>query len=250
MDTPLRSSSVPASRTKRRHVDVPSPEKQDELTKLMGQSSAHEVPPYVKIILEALMDTREQMETIKKWCVKVSEENSKLKVENSNLRKIIEEKESQLKSQSHPFSSQSSVDPFFVQHELERQRSIVISGIPESNSSAPIERSYYDLQCVNSILNHLDVECIPCSVYRMGRYNATRGRLVKVVLPTTKFQQLAVKRASRLRSFSHKGVYLRPSLTKEERDRMRDARLAKRNSNQPPPAVASPTHPPLNPSLL
>ncbi|KAL6731457.1 hypothetical protein Aduo_002324 [Ancylostoma duodenale] len=79
METPLRSSSVPALRSKRRHVEVPSPGKQDELAKFMGQSSAHEVPPYVKIILEALMETREQMETIKEWCAKVTEENNKPK---------------------------------------------------------------------------------------------------------------------------------------------------------------------------
>ncbi|KIH59384.1 hypothetical protein ANCDUO_10385 [Ancylostoma duodenale] len=80
----------------------------------------------------------------------------------------------------------------------------------------------------------------------MGRVNSSRGLIVKVVLPTTKFQQLAVKRAPRLRSFPHKGVNLRPSLTKQERDRMRDARLAKRNSNETPPAVKSPTQPTVN----
>ncbi|KAL6731057.1 hypothetical protein ANCDUO_10386 [Ancylostoma duodenale] len=123
METLLRSSSVPALRSKRRHVGVPSAEKQDELAKLMGQSSAHEVPAYVKIILEALVETREQMETIKEWCAKVTEENNKLKVENSDLRKIIEEKDSRLKSAQSQQSSlppQHSVDPFFMQHELER----------------------------------------------------------------------------------------------------------------------------------
>ncbi|KAL6738849.1 hypothetical protein Aduo_012350 [Ancylostoma duodenale] len=137
MNTPLSFSSVPAfNRNKRRHVDSGSP---DVLAQLLGQSSQQDMPAYVRVILEALMETRELMTTIKKWCEKVSEENTQLKSENSDPKKLIQQKESQLNSLAPPPSSQSSqpsqnsVDPFFLQHEFERQRSVVISGLPESN---------------------------------------------------------------------------------------------------------------------
>ncbi|EYC26247.1 hypothetical protein Y032_0010g1041 [Ancylostoma ceylanicum] len=116
MNTPLRSSSVPAfNRSKQRHVGQTPPEKPDGLAQVMGQSLEQEMPAYVRVTLEDLMETREQMATIKKWCEKVSEENVQLKIENSDLKKLIRQKDSQLNSFTPPSSSQqsrSSVDPF------------------------------------------------------------------------------------------------------------------------------------------
>lgn len=69
----------------------------------------------------------------------------------------------------------------------------------------------------------------------MGIPGQGRPRLVKVVLPASRFQREAVRRAPRLRFFPpQKGIYLRPSLTKEERDRWREARLTKGGRNGDP----------------
>ncbi|KAL6743772.1 hypothetical protein Aduo_016776 [Ancylostoma duodenale] len=151
MNTPLRSSSVPAfNRNKRRHVDSGSPEKPDVLAQLLGQSSQQDMPAYVRVILEALMETREQMTTIKKWCEKVSEENTQLKSENSDLKKLIQQKESQLNSLAPPPSSQSSqpsqnsVDPFFLQHDIPPNPSPIDCSAPVDNRTIPNRGSEND----------------------------------------------------------------------------------------------------------
>lgn len=59
---------------------------------------------------------------------------------------------------------------------------------------------------------------------------------------------MAVRRAPRLRSFLRKGIYLRPSLTKEERDRLREARRAKFNSKAQNNVLSSMSISPDNPA--
>ncbi|VDL84437.1 unnamed protein product [Nippostrongylus brasiliensis] len=243
MDTPCRSSSVPAA--KRRLVDIESPNKDRTLANMIIDFSTSDYPPYLKIVLDTLLDTREELKSIKELCSKIVDENKALRCENAKLKELLQLKESQLKSHvcsvcsSSPPNSQvvSSIDH---ERDIERKRSVVLAGIVESSSASPSERASHDLHVVQSVLDHLNVECLPVSVYRMGRPNANNSRLIKVVLPSSFFQQTAVGRASRLRSFSRKGVYLRPSLTKEERERQREERLAKRrpvhsnHSNSPP----------------
>ncbi|KIH68426.1 hypothetical protein ANCDUO_01239 [Ancylostoma duodenale] len=109
-------------------------------------------------------------------------------------------------------------------HEVERLRSVVISGIPELNSPRTKDRVNYDCECVCKILDYLNIECDPVSVYRLGRPQRGMNRLTKVVLPARMFQRLAVKRAPRLRFFCERGIYLRPSLTLEERKRRKEER--------------------------
>uniref|UniRef100_A0A0N4WS52 Tick transposon n=1 Tax=Haemonchus placei TaxID=6290 RepID=A0A0N4WS52_HAEPC len=124
----------------------------------------------------------------------------------------------------------ANVDTVY-ESEIEKSRSVVIIGLSELNSSSAIERANYDFQNVNSSLNHLDVECVPTAVYRMGKVNSssTRPRLIKIVFPASRYQKMAVRRAPRLRSFDPKGVFLRPSLSLEERLQYREARLAKKS---------------------
>ncbi|KAK6024785.1 hypothetical protein OSTOST_09340, partial [Ostertagia ostertagi] len=66
--------------------------------KLVEECSLPSVPAYVKLILNLLLDTKEQMDAMRKWCAAFMEENDKLKAENEKLKKIIEEKDSQIRS--------------------------------------------------------------------------------------------------------------------------------------------------------
>lgn len=111
--------------------------------------------------------------------------------------------------------------------ESERLRSVIISGIPEKSSSNIRERVLYDHRSVMNVLLHLNIECVPVAVYRLGRPSVDRSRLLKVVLPATYFQRMAVRRASRLRFFPEKGVFLRESLTDSERKRRREERTSR-----------------------
>ncbi|EYC20476.1 hypothetical protein Y032_0022g645 [Ancylostoma ceylanicum] len=63
----------------------------------------------------------------------------------------------------------------------------------------------------------------------MGSPNSSRPRLLKVILPSTFFRNLMLRRAPNLRSFqAREKVFIRPSLTKEERDRRRTQMLLNR----------------------
>ncbi|VDO22905.1 unnamed protein product [Haemonchus placei] len=92
--------------------------------------------------------------------------------------------------------------------ESERARSVVVSGIAECADSNVIARLNDDIDCVKKLFCYLDIECMPRNGF---------PRLLKIVLPSTMFQSLLLKRAPRLRNFQVKFAYIRPSLTEGER---------------------------------
>ncbi|VDP11790.1 unnamed protein product [Heligmosomoides polygyrus] len=128
-----------------------------------------------------------------------------------------------------------------AEHEIERRRSIIISGVPELADASIERRVRYDMLSVHNILFHIGVECLPVSVYRLGRPTASRNRLLKVIFPCSFFQRLAIRRASRLRTFPEKGVYIRASLTQEERARRREAHENISHSQAVASSMGSPT---------
>lgn len=156
-------------------------------------------------------------------------EIDELRAENASLRSAIASFESskQPSDSSVPPArttpSTESVELQYFESESERRRSIIIGRVPELKNARIRERIAYDFENVCNILNFLGVECYPTAVYRLGRPIDDGDRLLKVVLPYSKFQALAVKRANRLSSFPLKRVYLRPSLTLEERLRRRNS---------------------------
>ena len=102
----------------------------------------------------------------------------------------------------------------------------------ESDSQYPVGRNDDDVHKVKLVVNSLGVECSLVAVYRMGQMGP-HPRLLKVVLPTSKHQQLLCNRSRWLRGSQFHGVWLRPSLTKEERDRQRRERLLKEPWKRP-----------------
>lgn len=254
MDTPLRSSSVPVG--KRRHLDYPSPGKDQLLANLLIDFPTSDFPPFLKPILEILIDTRDELHALKDVCSRVSQENETLRAENIRLKQLLDARDVQpnsnvlVSTSPIPTQTQSAAANtlYANEQELERARSIVVSGVVESTSLSCSERASHDLKFIHSILDHLNVECLPVSVYRLGKPDVNNSRLIKVVLPSSKFQQMAVRRAPRLRSFLRKGIYLRPSLTKEERDRLREARRAKFNSKAQNNVLSSMSISPDNPA--
>ncbi|KAK6030381.1 hypothetical protein OSTOST_03491 [Ostertagia ostertagi] len=108
-------------------------------------------------------------------------------------------------------------------HEIERLRSIVIGGIAESISTKLRDRLSEDFHSVFSVFDYLGVKCTPVTVYRMGKNLQDRSRLLEVVL-SSRFQRMILRRAPRLRYLPQRGIFLRQSLTKGERERRRALR--------------------------
>ncbi|VDL80445.1 unnamed protein product [Nippostrongylus brasiliensis] len=109
-----------------------------------------------------------------------------------------------------------------MESEMERRRSLVLRGVPEHMSMNVRDRIAYDYQSVVNVLHFLKVDCLPIAVYRLGKPRLGFNRLLKIVLPCSRFQKMAVRGASRLRFFPGKGLSLRESLSYEERRRRRE----------------------------
>ncbi|VDL83228.1 unnamed protein product [Nippostrongylus brasiliensis] len=108
--------------------------------------------------------------------------------------------------------------------EYERRRSIIVSNVPELKGACINDRVCHDFDMICQVLQFLEVECYPVAVYRLGRPASGGRRLLKVVFPSSRFQQIALSRSNRLRFFGLDNIYIRPSLTAEERRRRRELR--------------------------
>lgn len=220
MDSPARGSSI-AERTRSATAGGAA----DPVGLLRSVMARGKAPAYVKQVVELLLETKAEVAELSRRNVELMEELRLLREENA----LLKNKLATLETSSGATATRPRSDSEFgcapVREDAELRRSIVLLHVPESSSSVASERVAHDHAYVVELLNFLNVECSPVSVYRMGRFAQNKPRLIKVVLPASKFQRLAVRRAPRLRfSTTQKGVYLRPSLTWEERVRRRELR--------------------------
>lgn len=177
------------------------------------------------------------------------QKNRELQQENAALRPEIEILKSQGPVKTNSISQTNSVSPVSSSYEeIERRRSIVILGIPENFQCPSSLKVVHDLSFLRGIFDFLQIECHPVSIYRVGRVISGRSRLLKVVLPSSFFAGLIIRRAPKLRTFSFRGIYIRPSLTISERERSRANRSSNNShsdrshvvSLQPAPAQVTP----------
>ncbi|KIH65078.1 hypothetical protein ANCDUO_04601 [Ancylostoma duodenale] len=121
-------------------------------------------------------------------------------------------------------------------HSEKKERSIVICGLPECGMEKPfLERQKNLEEKVAGILDVLKVDCLPEVVFRMGTYNETRPRLVKVVLPSRSHWAKALANAHVLSHIDYRNVYVRKSMTAAERARDFELRQQARKENQSKP---------------
>ncbi|VDO42861.1 unnamed protein product [Haemonchus placei] len=202
-------------------------------------SSDTTVPAHLNTIIGHLLDSvmrkDRELEMLRKRDSELIAENNKLKEEIKVLKSSLA---TSLANHSHSDSSEPTRQPNSCE-ESERARSVVVSGLAECTDSNVTARLNYDIDCVKKLFSYLDVECMPVTCYRMGRPRNGFPRLLKFVLPSTMFQSLLLKRAPRLRYFQVKGVYIRRSLTKEERS-LRRARRASSSQNASQPQCSPP----------
>ncbi|KAK6018564.1 hypothetical protein OSTOST_15843, partial [Ostertagia ostertagi] len=201
-----------------------------DLLERLGKEES--LPSYVKFIIGVLVDTKEELSELNRRCNAILVENQALRNENDSLKSQLRSLLSTVEASdskavcSCPSQSIGADDRKSPEVDTDLKRSIVVAGVPESQLPGSADRVRHDLHCVSTLLNFLDVECLPCHVFRMGVKSSSQPRLLKVVLPSGRFQRQVIKRAPRLRFFPHGRVFVRPSLTKEERTRRREVRQA------------------------
>ncbi|KAI1710078.1 hypothetical protein Ddc_13618 [Ditylenchus destructor] len=104
--------------------------------------------------------------------------------------------------------------------EHRRQRSVVLANVPETESTSAQTRVNEDNKKVMEILDELDIEARPLTVFRMGKTDGKTPRLLKVELPTRGHTQQTIQSKAKLqKSTRFASVRVRASLSKEDRDR-------------------------------
>ncbi|KAK6038767.1 reverse transcriptase [Cooperia oncophora] len=158
-------------------------------------------------------------------CTMVNEDFDKLSV-SELLSSIIETNKDPIIGKMLMALSDKISNSFSDYFEREkRSRSIVIAGVEESKRDlAPSARQNELETTVARILDALDVECRPCEVFRMGKLDPMKPRLVKVVLPTVTHWRRALGNAKCLRQSGK-------SMTLEERKQDFELRRLAREKN-------------------
>lgn len=108
--------------------------------------------------------------------------------------------------------------------EERRERSVVIEFLPEDMTLAGAERVKRDSEAVQQILSHAGLEIGGPTHFRMGKPGQktadgkAKPRLLKLELPGRSFKHILLSKASLVRKDPNfKGVFIRPSLSAEQR---------------------------------
>uniref|UniRef100_A0A0N4WKS4 BEN domain-containing protein n=1 Tax=Haemonchus placei TaxID=6290 RepID=A0A0N4WKS4_HAEPC len=206
---------------KRGLIDFGSSQK--AVASAVDQSTANDsMPAYMKTIVDYLVDVKERLDVLTSENKGLAEEVQELKDENSRLRCFLSQK-----SQSDPLvgtnnsSFQASLpskngNPISVDCcELEEvSRSLVIIGIPEFGDPLASNRVIHDFDCVRQLFNLLNIECVPLSLYRMGKPAQSCPRLLKAILLAARFNEEAVKLAPTPGLSPFRGTYIQPRFLK------------------------------------
>uniref|UniRef100_A0A8R1IJ31 Uncharacterized protein n=1 Tax=Caenorhabditis japonica TaxID=281687 RepID=A0A8R1IJ31_CAEJA len=165
----------------------------------------------------------------KKRCSGFDKKIEALEAELAKQRTWMEKLESELKR------SPTQINATNYDYEAkERKRSIVAMNIPEFGSKYDHQNNKKDIEKVDQLLRNMDIGFQPMAVYCMGRKREDgKPRLVKIVFPCSKSQADTLLRAHRLRSFptgQNPPVYLRPSMTRKERETFRQERMQHRQT--------------------
>ncbi|KIH42416.1 hypothetical protein ANCDUO_27599 [Ancylostoma duodenale] len=213
------------------------------------------LPINLRTVIGYLMEKAKQLDFVLDKNRELTVENQQisnevigLRAENQSLKIALGQQVSSSPTSANLSQSQKSMNPNSVTSfdDVERNRSVVIAGVEESRAVQASLRVNYDFNCVSQIFDFLSIDCAPVSVYRMGRPRQGVARLLKVVLPASYFARLALRRASYLRHFKVKGIFMRPSLSKAERDRIRAERAARPNMSKPITSSTSNDVPPVS----
>ncbi|EYB81471.1 hypothetical protein Y032_0383g386 [Ancylostoma ceylanicum] len=114
-----------------------------------------------------------------------------------------------------------------------RGRSIVLAGLEEAPVDVGPSMRMKDLETkVEGVLSALQIECRPSELYRMGKFDPNRPRLVKIVFPSKHYWSLALANARLLKPAGYPDLFIRRSMTESERQKDYEMRKLAREKNK------------------
>ena len=101
---------------------------------------------------------------------------------------------------------------------MDRKNNLMILNLAEPTNGTPAEE---DVRCINEIINNrLDVQVTVSNATRLGTYNVTKRRPVRVTLTNLDDKKKILKKAANLRNLQEADtyckVYIRPDLTTKQ----------------------------------
>ena len=101
---------------------------------------------------------------------------------------------------------------------MDRRYNLMILNLAEPTNPTPAEE---DARCINEIINNrLDVQVTVSNATRLGTYNVTKRRPVRVTLTNLDDKKKILKKAANLRNLQEADtyckVYIRPDLTTKQ----------------------------------
>lgn len=92
-----------------------------------------------------------------------------------------------------------------IQDRLQREKNIIMVGLPEKNDKNATERHNQDYDEVHKILKSIDRDCPkPNKILRLGKYNADRIRPLKIIFETPDTPRYLLKNRSKMSDNSTK----------------------------------------------
>lgn len=167
-------------------------------------------------ITNEIRDLKEEVKTMKDTSERIASEYNKMQevVQTiTNQHKITRDKITalendivSLKSQTAPSPNASSIPSqnefmYEIQDRLQREKNIIMIGIPETHNVDPNLRKMHDIEEANKLLKIAYQECpTPVRAQRLGKYDANKPRLLKIVFQESDIPKYLLKNKAKLPS--------------------------------------------------
>lgn len=113
-----------------------------------------------------------------------------------------------------------------------RERSVVLVGVNEVTDVPPRNRNNVDCETVLDIFDTINSDSVPHQIFRMGSQQEGRKRPIKVIFGNSHDAKQVLRNARSLKGTRFQHVFIRPSLTTEERRKQWEERQKRRQTQQ------------------
>lgn len=176
MDTPVAAFSLQMRRGKRHKASSATPPQTPDLHSAVDLLLKDaNLPPHLRVVISHLLEIKDEFSKVVARNQELVEENKVIQEksavllrENASLQSEVNKLRYKLSSKENGLSQPNIVSTSTMSYdEIERKRSVVISGIPESFAPVASSRVLHDIAHLRQFFDFLHIECQPfvCTVW-------------------------------------------------------------------------------------